>query len=65
MLSITWSSDLLLLGIVFVGLGGGSGVTTTPEGDPSLISSTLEGPLVRTPFSRGAATPPGVPSKTG
>ena len=56
---------LLLLDAVYVGLRGGSGAVATPEGDPSLILSTLEGPPARIPSSRGSSTPLGAPSKTG
>ena len=61
MLSSTCSGGLLLLNTVFTGLGGGIGATTTPEGDPSPISSTLECPLAGIPSSRGVLASLGLP----
>ena len=65
MLNSTWLSDLLLLDIVTAGLGEGSRVVATPDEDPSPISSTLEGPLVGIPSSKGVPTPLREPSKIG
>ena len=60
-LSSTCSGGLLLLNTVFAGLGGGIGATTTPEGDPSPISSTLECPPTGIPSSRGVLASLGLP----
>ena len=58
MFNSSWSSNLLLLSVESAGLGGGSGVAATPEGDPSPISSTLR-PPAGIPSSRGALTSSG------
>ena len=65
MLNNTWLSDLLLLDTATAGLGKGNRAVATPEGDPSPISLTLEGPLVGIPSSKGAPTPLREPSKIG
>ena len=64
--SSTYSGSLLLIKTVFASLGGGIEVAAIPEGDPFLISSTLEGPPVGihssrgTPASLGASSIPGL-----
>ena len=58
MLSNTWLGSLLLLCTISAGLSRGSGVVATPEGDPSPISSTLEGPLTGIPASKGVLPKP-------
>ena len=64
MLSSTQSGGLFLLDLVSAGLGRRIGVAATPDGPPSLISLTLEGPLARIPSSRGTPASLGPPSKT-
>ena len=61
MLNSTCSGGILLLDTVSAGLGGGIRVVATPKEDPSLISSTLEGPLAGFRSSRGASPSLGAP----
>ena len=65
MLNNTRSDGLLLINTVFASLGEGIEAAATPKGDPSPISSALEGPTARILSSRGALASLGAPSKTG